>query len=349
VKLYNLGHVPWMTSQLSYHALAQLGWQGMFLVAPSSPYVCIGYHQDLDQDVDVDYCEAQNIPIFRREVGGGAVYLDGSQLFYQLILRPGDPGVPADKSALYRKFLEPVAATYRDLGVEAVYRPVNDVVTAAGRKISGTGVGEIGDSIVLVGNIILDFDYRAMARVLRVPDEKYRDKVYKTMRDNLSTLKEALGEIPSLEEIVAALKENFQKILGPFEETTSLEPELLAEMERLEPHFSSESWLRRGGRRLGGPQVKIATGVMVKQKVHKASGGLIRGTVALKGGKLASASFSGDFFFYPKEKLEELEGALTDVPLHEVEAVIESFYDREGVQSPGVSPLDLVQALPLEG
>ena len=68
MKLYNLGHVPWMTSQLSYHALAQLGWQGLFLVAPSSPYVCIGYHQDLDQDVDVDYCEAQNIPIFRREV-----------------------------------------------------------------------------------------------------------------------------------------------------------------------------------------------------------------------------------------------------------------------------------------
>jgi hypothetical protein len=44
-----------------------------------------------------------------------------------------------------------------------------------------------------------------------------------------------------------------------------------------------------------------------------------------------------------------LEEALTEVPLRKVEAVIESFYNREAVQSPGVSPQDLAQALPLDG
>jgi len=152
LNLYNLGKVPWQQSQLIYHALAYLGHESLVLVSPASPYVCVGYHQDVDHEVDLVFCRTNNIPVFRREVGGGGVYLDGNQLFFQLVVRKSNPLVPVSKEAFYRKFLQPVINVYRKIGIPAEYRPVNDIMVET-RKISGTGVGEIGECIVLVGNL----------------------------------------------------------------------------------------------------------------------------------------------------------------------------------------------------
>ena len=110
MKLYNLGKIPWQETQLIYHALAYLGRESLVLVSPATPYVCIGYHQDVTHEIDIDFCRENNIPIFRREVGGGAVYLDGGQLFFHLILREDNPAIPSSKKAFYQKF--PIRVIY---------------------------------------------------------------------------------------------------------------------------------------------------------------------------------------------------------------------------------------------
>ena len=176
--LFHLGKVDWLDSQLIYHAQPRVGVEGLNILAPSTSYVCIGYHQNLEQEVDLQYCRDHNIPVFRREVGGGAVFLDGNQIFYQLVLHKNNPLAQGDKLGFYQRMLEPVVQTYAELGVPVKFRPVNDIVTAEGRKISGNGAADIGDYVILVGNLIADFDYETMTRVLRVPDEKFRDKVF---------------------------------------------------------------------------------------------------------------------------------------------------------------------------
>ncbi len=78
----------------------------------------------------------------------------------------------------------------------AEYKPVNDIL-ANGRKVSGNGRG--GDQRHgghLVGNFILDFNYEMMSKCLRVPDEKFRDKVFKTLQENLSTFLRETGRFP---------------------------------------------------------------------------------------------------------------------------------------------------------
>jgi lipoate-protein ligase A len=344
MKLYNLGLVPWLDSQLIYHALPRLGGEGLILLSPDSPYVCIGYHQDLAQEVDVAYCEIHSIPLFRREVGGGAVYLDSGQLFYQLIIRSDSPLVPSGKEAFYRKFLEPVAETYRAIGIPAKYRPVNDVITEDGRKISGTGAAEIEGHLVLVGNLIIDFNYEMMARILKVPDEKYRDKVYKTMEENLTTIERELGMVPPRSELERLLVTNFKKVLGPLEEDT-LDEQVRQMVTTLAKEFQTEEWLNKKGKRREGWETKIATGVEVRQKVHKAPGGLIRATTVVREGVIDSISISGDFFFYPKEELEALEAALEGKPLSQAEKVIGDFYRKKRIESPGVTPSDLAKVL----
>ncbi len=344
MKLYRLESVPWTDSQLLYHALPRTGREGLNLLSPASPYVCIGYFQDVEQEVDLDYCRERGIPVFRREVGGGAVYLDGEQLFYQLVVHKENPLVPKDKAAFYRKFLQAPIAAYRALGIPAEYKPVNDII-AGNRKISGNGVAEIGDFIVFVGNLIVDFDYETMARVLRVPDEKFRDKVYKTLQDNLSTIRRERGTAPPREELWDLLAEKFMEILGPLEVETTVDAEWRAEVDRLAQRMLTDEWLYRRGRPQKGREVTIRAGVQVWQKVWKAPGGLIRAVAEVREGVIADLSLSGDFFFYPADRLSDLERALVDARVEEVENVVAHFYAEYGVESPGVTPADFAALL----
>lgn len=339
MRVYDLGFAPWLHSQLVYHALPRLSMEGLILVSPAQPYVCIGYHQDVTQEVDLEACRARNLPVFRREVGGGAVYLDGNQLFYQLVLRRDHPLAQGSKADFYARLLEPVAQTYRDLGVEATFRPVNDIVTAEGRKISGNGAAEIADGLVLVGNIIVDFDYDSMVHVLRVPDEKFRDKVHKSLRENLTTLQRELGHAPPRDAIVATLRRNLEQVLGPLEEG-ELPREVWEEVARLERTHTTAEWLHGMRRRASARKVRISGDTQVVRNAHKAPGGLIRATLEVKAGRIVSVDLSGDFFIYPPQAVERLQARLAGVPLDEAEEAVAAFYREEGVESPGVTPKD---------
>ncbi len=338
MKLYNPGKVPWDESQLIYHALAALGQEALSLVSPATPYVCIGFHQDAEQEVDLDYCRANQIPIFRRDLGGGAVYLDGEQLFFQLILRKDNPLIPKKKETFYKKFLQPVINVYRRIGIEAEYKPVNDVIVET-RKISGTGAGEIGDCIVFVGNLIVDFNYEMMARVLKVPDEKLRDKVHKTLRDNLSTIRRELGEKeagqwdePRLNDLMA---NEFRKLVGPME-PCEIDKELQIKMDDLRARMVNEEWLHQKGKRVAGRDVKIRAGVKVIHKMHKAPGGLIRADYEVKEKRFSDVCLSGDFFCFPEQAITWLESELEGKFTEEAPALLKDFYSEREIETPGI-------------
>lgn len=343
---YFLDAVTWEYSQALYHAAAHLGREALFVLRPATPYVCIGYHQDAQQEIDLEFTKQNNIPVFRREVGGGAVYLDGQQLFFQLIVRKDHPGVPHVVADFYKKFLQPIIETFRQFGVPAEYKPVNDIITS-GRKISGTGAAQIDDMFILVGNFIQDFNYDMMSKCLRVPDEKFRDKVYKTMYENLTTFQRETGSIPENAALAAELYTRYSNLLGEMtpkpldKELTNKADELLAEM-------NTPEWLLANDRRRpDSKQVKIAEGVFVIQKMLKTPGGLIRVTAVNRDGFLSDLHISGDFFFFPSESLIHLEKALENIPANAeaITEVVEALYKQQAVESPGVVPADFSQVL----
>jgi lipoate-protein ligase A len=347
MKSYFLDKVSWEHSQALYHAAAYLRREALFILRPATPYICIGFHQDAEQEIDLRFARANQIPVFRREVGGGAVYLDSDQLFYQLILDKNRPEIPADKIEFYRRYLQPVVETYRAFGVDVEYKPVNDIIIN-GRKISGNGAAEIEGMLVLVGNFILDFNYARMSRSLRVPDEKFRNKVFKTLQDNLTTLRREAGQLPSTEELATELTRRYTPLLGSLLISRTVDGVLLQKAGELIAVMDTPEWLHANDRRRPHiEQVKIREGVYVLQNVLKTPGGLIRITAINDEGALHSVHISGDFFFYPAETLPGLEIALEGI-YAEFEAVtgaIESFYAQTSVESPGVQPADFARAL----
>jgi lipoate-protein ligase A len=199
--------------------------------------------------------------------------------------------------------------------------------------------------MVFVGGILLDFDYQAMSRILKVPDEKFRDKIYKTMEENLTTMRRELGSIPSREEVVSVLKEKFGKMVGKFE-PASLNSEIYEKMKPIEAQMTSEEFLFKKTPRIPSG-VKIKEGVEVLYGLHKARGGLIRTAEEISEGKIEDITISGDFTFFPKEQLIELEGSLQKVPIEEDQIIerVETFYEREKVESPGVESKDFATTI----
>lgn len=343
--LVDLGERPWEQSMLIFHALARMGVDALDIVWPATPYVSIGYFQDAEQEVDLNYCREQGLPIIRREVGGGTVYLDHNQIFYHVIWNRDNPQFPKKISEIYQYLSALPVETYGEFGIKAEFREVNDIVTAEGRKIAGLGGADIADSMVFVGSLILDFDYETMTRAIRAPDEKFRDKVFKTMKENVTTMKRELGGIPPRREIIQVLKEKCEKILGNLE-PLDLTDDMIRKMTELAAWFNSPEFLFKKAPRI--PKgVKIKEGIEILYGMHKAKGGLIRTAQEVEKNMLKDISISGDFTFYPKEGLVELEDTLKETEREEKElsSKIVEFYDRADVQIPGVEPQDITRAI----
>jgi lipoate-protein ligase A len=113
----------------------------------------------------------------------------------------------------------------------------------------------------------------------------------------------------------------------------------------LRPTFLSDGWLYKKSRARPGRAVKIATGVNVLQRVHKAPGGLIRATVEVQEGRMVDVALSGDFFCYPQEAIEQLEVALRGSRVEDAETTLTAFYDQRPVETPGVAVADWLQVL----
>ncbi|MHB1500110.1 MAG: lipoyl protein ligase domain-containing protein [Candidatus Dormibacteria bacterium] len=348
VRLLDLGLCSYTESQILYHAVADSLRPGdpntIILCRPRRPYVCIGRHQELSREVDVDACRRLGLPILRREVGGGAVYLDRDQLFFQIVCHPQD--VPSSIARAFEHFARAPVECYRALGVKgAHFAPVNDL-QVEGRKIGGLGAATIGQAFVFVGSIISAFNARAAASVLLIPDEKMRDKVAATMEAYVSSLERELGRRPPPRVVSRELVAAFESQLG-----VRLEPGQLGAAERETyrrwvRRMRSATWLndvRLPDARLRS--LKITGNVRVGQGTHKARGGLLRATVMVAAGHIAHALVSGDFYAVG-DAVRDMEKAIVgSAELEQVRARIQSAWLPDAL--PGVAQEDLVEVVRL--
>ncbi|MGD2201136.1 MAG: hypothetical protein PVJ38_05865 [Candidatus Bathyarchaeota archaeon] len=351
-RLLDLGYSEPLVAQTFYEAVAEAVHRGespntLILLQPASPYACLGYHQDYRKELDTEFLEEAEFPVIRRSQGGGATYLDRGQVFYQVIFKETDV-IPRDIEGMFKRLLSVTVETYRRLGVPAEFKPLNDVIVE-GKKISGNGAGMHESAYILVGNVILSLNYELMARVLRVPDEKFRDKMARSMREWVTTLNRELGDPPTAREVKETYAEAFQEALGvelAKSDPSDLEWRIFREETR--PKHTSDEWLYMEAplsQRREGRAVKIAHDIKVVEADHKARK-LIRVRAEMRGRFILNAQIRGDLFVIPKEALSSLEEMLVGVELEEdgLMEVIDRFYREVDVQTPGVNIEDFRDA-----
>jgi len=354
-RLLDIGPIDPLETQIIYDMIAQGITEGksentIIICWPAQPLVSLGYFQEIEEDIDTKFCRENNIVFTRRVIGGGGVYLDDGQMFYQVIGRSDSPTTPKRIDDYYRKFLEAPVQAYRNLGIDAEFKPVNDLI-ANGKKISGNGAGDVGNARILTGNLIFDFNFDMMVKVLKVPDEKFRDKISKSLRERMTTILLETGTTPDRAEVKEDLIRLYEETLDISLERGQLTNWERERMAQLRPKYLSDEWLhwRRGGRLTGAKTVRISATTSVGTANYKAPGGLIRATVEKVEGRLNEVVISGDFFMLPNEAIGLLERNIIGASI-EGEEILQRLvqsYDEHNIESPGVTPQDIESAIRL--
>ncbi len=300
------------------------------------PAVLVGYHQDVEHEVRLDYVKKNGIDVNRRVTGGGAIHFDGSSLGWEVIASKDSMPRYGSLEELFGIMCEGPVHALRALGLQAAFRPKNDI-EIGGRKISGTGGVEWNDAFLFQGTLLVDFDVETMIRVLRIPIVKLKDKELKSAKERVTCIKWELDRLPSYRKIKDAFKEGFEQafgiklVEGPL---TVVEKKLLKE--KL-PAFQSDDWIFLDRRPLNE--------AAVVQAIDKRPGGLIRVSLALdrKANCIKSVLITGDFFTFPSRAILDLEAALkfTSCSEDSIRSIVNEFFTKRNIRIPGVTANDL--------
>lgn len=256
LRVIDAGDAGALRSQALWHGIASAMTESsrptLSFCHPTETYIGLGYHRSLDE-LDCDHCQRQGLPIVRRRIGGGPVYIDDQQLFFQLTLPAA--AAPARVDLLYRRFLQPAVTAFRTIGLAAELRGTNDIAVED-RKISGTGAGRIGDGVTVVGNVIFRFPHHRMVEALAMPSNRLANECLRLMRRHVSSLaKEGVGST-TLEEARHVLTRCYAQALDLEPHPSELTTAEQVEVERWSQRFADPDWLtdppipKAGGRRI---------------------------------------------------------------------------------------------------
>lgn len=325
-------------AMLELHQSGQIGDTFRFMRFP--PTALIGRHQALRQEIDVDHCRIRGVGIVRRITGGGAIYLDEGQLGWGLIFGRRALG-PGSLAELARDICLAVAAGLRRLGVDARYRPRNDI-EVDGRKVSGTGGFFDGDTLIYQGTVLVDLNPAAMVAALRVPRAKLEKRQLDSAAQRVVTLRELLGpSTPTLPAIQKALLEGFAERFA-----------LQWTEEPLSPAEDGLAWQRY--------REEIGTDEFVTEVddpahdtdfiagSHTGPGGTVTSYLRLEGParkRIGVALITGDFFVAPPRTILDLEAALRGAYVDDAPGIIERFFVEHPISALTVKPEDFRASL----
>ena len=208
----------------------------------SSPAVVIGSFQSLKNEVDLANAEKHGISVVRRITGGGAMFMEpGSAITYS-IYAPTDLVQGMTFADSYAYLDEWTITALKSLGIDAFYRPLNDITSAKG-KIGGAAQKRLGTGAVL-HHVTMSYDIDAdkMVEVLRIGREKMSDKGTKSANTRVDPLRSQTGMARA--EIIDRMVGTFTELYGltPDEVT----PDELSQAEQLVVEkFGTDAWLQR--------------------------------------------------------------------------------------------------------
>ena len=159
-----------------------------FFVWRVLPTVIIGRNQDLEAEVNLDYCLGHGVRVVRRKSGGGCVYSDKGNIMVSFVSRRGEV------SAVFDRYLSALTACLCSLGLDAEKSGRNDILVD-GRKVSGNAFHQLPDRSIVHGTLLYDTDLDALEEAIRPPVEKLERHGVASVRQRVRNLKEYVSPV----------------------------------------------------------------------------------------------------------------------------------------------------------
>lgn len=208
----------------------------------ANPAVIIGSFQSVKNEVDLDNCEKHGVEVVRRISGGGAMFVEPASAITYSVYAPGELVQGMSFADSYAFLDEWVLEALKSLGIDAEYKPLNDITSAHG-KIGGAAQKRLGSGAVL-HHVTMSYDMDAdkMVEVLRIGREKLSDKGTKSAQKRVDPLRSQTG-LPR-EEVIERMAETFIARHGGVRDVVT-EAEYEAAERLIVEKFSTPEWLNR--------------------------------------------------------------------------------------------------------
>ena len=187
----------------------------LFFVWRVNPTVIIGRNQDLEAEVNLDYCREHGVEVVRRKSGGGCVYSDKGNIMISYISRRGDV------SEVFERYLDALTGCIRSFGLDAYKSGRNDVMVGD-RKVSGNAFHMLPDRSIVHGTLLYSTDFDALETAIRPPVEKLERHGVASVRQRVTNLSDHLdpsviGSVEQLEDYILGYFTEGDIILSPMQ------------------------------------------------------------------------------------------------------------------------------------
>ncbi len=192
------------------------------------PTVIFGRHQQMENEVNVDYCRQHHIQMFRRKSGGGCVYADRDNVMLSFITKNDQVGFA------FNRFVNMILLVLRKLGVEAVGTSHNDILVGD-KKVCGTASYHLPGRCIVHSTLLYDTHMEHMLHAITPSHEKLQSKGIQSVRQRITLLKDYVSL--SLDEV----KDVFRTTLC--DDTYQLTEDDVAAIEQREQAYLQESFI----------------------------------------------------------------------------------------------------------
>ena len=270
----------------------------VFYLWQNRPAVIVGFNQEVNTEVNLDYLKANGIALVRRVTGGGAVYHDLGNLNYTIV------GRSEDLERDYPEYASLMMKALQALGVPATLSGRNDILVGE-RKVSGFAKRVCKNRLMVHGTLMYDVDLEILTKVLNPSVTKLQSKGIASVRSRVANLCEYLPEITDIH----MFSKQLGKILSCNDTEYQLSEKDLANIQRLrDDKFAKWEW--NYGR---SPKATL---------VHSArlACGTVEVHLTLKENRISSCRFGGDF--------------LGNLPASEVETLLQGVaYEPDAIRA----------------
>jgi lipoate-protein ligase A len=313
----------------------------------------VGWFDDIDATLDLEACRRVGVEVVRRQVygGGTAFYGAGCAAMWGFLLPKPEPGADGESLDDRLTRFQPVLTDALDrIGLGEVQFEGSSDLRWHGRKLGALTAQDVVlcDSVGGFLNLARP-DLDLYLSVVRIPDEKFKDKVVKDLREYVCTAEEVAGRAVSYEDFRDA-------VLGALASAGfELEPSGLTEGE--------QKGFTKIGARIGGDEhlrrvsserftAEAPPGARTGFGNHKGRK-LCRAGVALDGdGTIVAAMMAGDMHVSPPDAIDRVAAALVGAPSDDqaelrdrISAVFEADDIHQAEAAMGVTTDDLLAAV----
>jgi lipoic acid synthetase/lipoate-protein ligase A len=176
------------------HTLRQklgIDFENVFFTWIVSPTVIFGRHQVMQNEVNIAFCKAHNIAMYRRKSGGGCVYADEGNLMISYI----SPSSHSEQ--IFQSYLDQMSHTLPLLGYHAVKSTHNDIMVGE-FKVSGNACFALPTATIVHGTLLYDVDFEMLQQAITPSQEKLAKHGVESVRQRVRNLKSIANRIDSL-------------------------------------------------------------------------------------------------------------------------------------------------------